>query len=569
MLQKDRRSLQVVAFNTILFISTALILLIGAVTLLNNYIVKMKEYKRETANIMEYAVSLLGTSYLEKAYNSTKKLYNDLPEEIAKDQFSEEYIDYFLELIDEDFWNAYDSLALIREKNKLASLDFIFLDHERKRAVYIIDASNIEEAYIPGQWLSEEDNGIDTQQQMDKVASSKYKIYVGYGDVSGWIATNYLKVYDANGEFLGYCTCDINVTYFIKDLIVEAIVYILICMILIAIVAYRVSRIMRKKMIIPINTLAMTAEEYTKRDKAVEDEDKLFFEGLNIHTNDEIETLYHSLTDMELDIKETMGRIRMMTAEKEKAAAEMDLAARIQVSMLPGNFPLFPDHSEFDIYASMDPAKEVGGDFYDAFLIDPSHLCLVIADVSGKGVPAALFMVISKTVIKHRARMGGSPSEIIEDVNKTLCEGNSEMMFVTVWLAILDITTGEMISVNAGHENPVLMRKNGECELIKTVHGMVLGAVPGLKYENEYCNLSEGDRFFVYTDGLPEATNSQDERLTEPVMFEIIQKHSADDNRMLLQNIRSDVDSFVKDAPQFDDLTMLVIEYKGKSAGDN
>lgn len=562
-MKRDRVSLQVIAFNGILLMSVALILLIGAVTLVNNFFSTMKSYKRETANLMEYAVSLLGVHYLENAYSVTKRKYEEIPETISENQFSDEYITYFAEIIDDDFWDAYDSLALIREKNKLASLAFFFTDTKRQRAVYVIDGYDIDKAYIPGQWLSREDNDIDTPEMMEEVASSNLILHVGYGKVNGWIATNYLKVFDTNGEFIGYCTCDVNVTDFFNRLIGSAFVYILFFMIVVAFIAYSASRIMKKRIIIPINTLAVAAEGYTQRDKTVEEEQKPFFEGLAIHTNDEIETLYHSLADMETDIKNTMCRIREMTAEKEKAAAEMELAAKIQASMLPSSFPLFPDHNEFDIFASMDPAKEVGGDFYDAFLIDSGHLCLVIADVSGKGVPAALFMVISKTVLNHRARMGGTPSKILEDVNNTLNENNSEMMFVTVWLAIMDLKTGAIIAANAGHENPVLIRKDGKCELIKTEHGMVLGALKDMKYKDEYYDLGKGDRVFVYTDGLPEATNAQNERLTENGMFEIIQKYKNDDNNLLLQDIRIDVDEFVKEAPQFDDLTMMVVEYKG------
>lgn len=181
-------------------------------------------------------------------------------------------------------------------------------------------------------------------------------------------------------------------------------------------------------------------------------------------------------------------------------ATELDLAARIQNGSLPSSFPAYPERGEFDIYASMTPAKEVGGDFYDYFLIDDDHLALVIADVSGKGVPASLFMMSSKILISNRAVLGGTPAEIFEFVNERICENNTLDMFVTVWLGILEISTGKLICSNAGHEFPVF-GKNGKFELMKDKHGMVLGAVPGIKYKNYEVQLEKGETVFVYTDG--------------------------------------------------------------------
>ncbi len=561
-MKKDRVSLQVVAFNSILFFSIALILVIGAVTLINNFFTTMKSYKRETAHNMEYAVSLIGTSYLEKVYEKTRQKYESAPSGV-EDQFSDEYIYHFADIIDDDFWNARDIIVLCREKNHLDSIALFFPDVERQRAVFVIDGYELEDAYVPGQWLSTEDTDIDTPEEMERVASSNVILHVGHGELNGWIATNYIKVFDSAGDFLGYCTCDVDITDFFNRLIGSAIIYIIVFVAFVAFMAYRISRLLKKRIINPINSLAYAAEEYTKRDKTALEDEKSFFENLHIDTNDEIETLYRSLSDMEADINSTMKRIRDMTAEKERAAAEMNLAGKIQSSMLKATFPMFPGRDDFDIYASMDPAKEVGGDFYDAFLIDDEHLGLVIADVSGKGVPAALFMAISMTVIRERARRGGTPSHILYDANNTLYESNSAMMFVTVWLAILNLTTGELIEANAGHEKPVFIKANGECELIKKEHGVVLGIMEGLEQKDEYYTLAPGDKIFVYTDGLPEATNAEEKRLEEPRMFEIIEKYRGDDNETLLKDIRKEVDDFVKDAPQFDDLTMMVVEYKG------
>ena len=280
-------------------------------------------------------------------------------------------------------------------------------------------------------------------------------------------------------------------------------------------------------------------------------------------TGDEIEVLAGTFEELSDRTRDYIKEITEITAEKERIGAELDVAHRIQADMLPKNFPVFPDRKEFDLYANMDPAKEVGGDFYDMFLIDPDHLCMVVGDVAGKGVPAALFMVISKTMIKNRAQMGGKPSEILEEVNNSLSEGNDEMMFVTVWLGILTISTGELITASAGHEYPVIRKNGEEYKLIETENGMVLGAMKRMKYNDVTFTLGAGDCFFMYTDGLPEATNSREKRFENDGMMKAINRHKDEEPVELLRTIREEVDDFVEDAPQFDDLTMLILRYNG------
>ena len=213
-----------------------------------------------------------------------------------------------------------------------------------------------------------------------------------------------------------------------------------------------------------------------------------------------------------------------MISELDRLDQELKLAADIQLSMLPMNFPAFPDRKEFDLYASMRPAKEVGGDFYDFFLIDEDHLALVIADVSGKGIPAALFMMISKTLIKNQMMSGCDPAAALERVNQQLYERNSSMMFVTVWLAVLEISTGKGVVCNAGHENPALRRENEDFELLKYKHGKIVGVSKSAKYENREFELGPGDSIFVYTDGVPEATNDAMELFGEERLRETLNR---------------------------------------------
>ncbi len=242
---------------------------------------------------------------------------------------------------------------------------------------------------------------------------------------------------------------------------------------------------------------------------------------------------------------------------------ELNMATEIQMSMLPLTFPAFPDRSEFDIYASMDPAKEVGGDFYDFFLIDDDHLATVIADVSGKGVPAALFMMSSKILLNDHATIGGSPAEILERVNKLVYANNKAHMFVTVWLGILEISTGKLTSASAGHEYPMI-NVNGKYELLKDKHGLAIGAMPNSKYKDTEITLNKGDSVFVYTDGVAEATDANNKLFGTDRTLEALNAIQAGvSQKEILAGVRSAVDAFVKEAPQFDDLTMLGLKYFG------
>ena len=292
-------------------------------------------------------------------------------------------------------------------------------------------------------------------------------------------------------------------------------------------------------------------------------DDNLRFEMEDVYkTGDEIELLAGAFSELSGKTVQYIKKVMEVTAEKERIGAELDLANRIQADMLPKDFPLFPDRNEFSLYATMTPAKEVGGDFYDSFLMDEDHLVMVIGDVSGKGVPAALFMVISKTLLKSRALRGGTPAEILFDVNNSLCDGNSSSLFVTVWIGILTISTGHVIESNAGHEHPAVYRAaEDKFELIKRKHFIALGSMEGIPYKDDEFDIEDGDMIFVYTDGVPEAQNSADELFNTDRMLEALNRHRKDEPEELLDHIHEDVNEFVGDAPQFDDLTMLAMKY--------
>jgi serine phosphatase RsbU (regulator of sigma subunit) len=252
-----------------------------------------------------------------------------------------------------------------------------------------------------------------------------------------------------------------------------------------------------------------------------------------------------------------------LALKNERITAELSLATRIQANSLPKVFPPFPDRKEFDLYASMTPAKEVGGDLYDFFLIDDDHLCLVIGDVSGKGIPAALFMMVASSLIYHAAMKETSPAKVLTLVNEQICSRNPEEMFVTVWLAVLEISTGRLTATSAGHEYPALKKAGESFELFKDRHGVAVGAMDGVRYREYTIDLEPGAKIFVYTDGVAEATNSNEELFGTDRMIAALRNGENGTPQDVLKAVKAGVDEFVGKAPQFDDLTMLCLQYMG------
>ncbi len=288
-----------------------------------------------------------------------------------------------------------------------------------------------------------------------------------------------------------------------------------------------------------------------------------------IHNQDEIGILAGSIDQMELQIVSYVDNLTRVTAEKERISTELDMAAGIQKSQLPMIFPPYPDRSEFHIFASMTPAKTVGGDFYDFFLVDNDHLALVIADVSGKGIPAALFMMISRILIKTRLQNGETPGETLYNVNNQLLDGSETGMFVTVWIAVIEISTGNGVAVNAGHEHPVLRRANGDFELVLYKHSPAIATMEDLSFKEHTFTLYPGDCIFVYTDGVAEATNAHEELFGTTRMLDALNKDPYAELEVLLNNVKNAINEFVGDAEQFDDITMLSISYSGPTQSQN
>ena len=295
--------------------------------------------------------------------------------------------------------------------------------------------------------------------------------------------------------------------------------------------------------------------------------------GTAAFTIGEFETMRREIDRTSLALKDQMETIRQMERERmeqenmikaqERIVQELSTARQIQRSVLPHIFPPFPDRKEIDLFASMDPARDVGGDFYDFFFVDEDHLCLVIADVSGKGIPAALFMMFAKRIIEDYASAEYSVSKVLEKTNEVLCDNNQAEMFVTVWLGILEISTGRVTAANAGHEYPVIGKKDGGFALLKDKHGFVIGGMEGVRYREYVIQMNPGDKLFVYTDGVPEATAAGGEMFGTERMTAALNARADGSPADILRTVKSAVDAFVGDAEQFDDLTMMCLEYKG------
>lgn len=286
---------------------------------------------------------------------------------------------------------------------------------------------------------------------------------------------------------------------------------------------------------------------------------------LEVHTGDEIETLANAFNHMTASLQQHIRDLTAVTAEKERIGAELNVATKIQKDMLPNIFPAFPERREFDIYATMDPAKEVGGDFYDFFMVDDTHLAVVMADVSGKGVPAALFMVIAKTIIKNQALTGESLDQVFQRANDQLCENDGEGLFVIAFMGLLDLKDGGFTYVNAGHNPPLLRRKGGTYEYLKLDPGFVLAGLEGMTYDTAHLTLAPGDTLYLYTDGVTEALNPEEELFGEDRLRAALNNPQAIHLPVaqLLPYLRAALEQYARGAEQADDITMLGITYRG------
>ena len=557
---KKQISLKTKSFRVILIVSLILILL-GSMTGLALYAYgSLHNYKSESRHLINYTLSLEDQEYLEKKFSQTREVYENMPDEVRADPKSESFVEACLPLLDKEFFAARDILVKCREETEQKNVAFVFTDPSHSALVYVIDGDEEAWAFLPGQWIKAD---LDTIKDIEK---SKWRLTITHEDEYGWVGTDYAAIYDTKGKQIGYAIMDLDLNYFIGRISGFLAVLLPAAAMLVLFLAFLSSGLLRKHIISHLTSMADAAREYTALDKVNQPDDAPFvFEGLDINTSDELEELWHSMSEMEADFRDSMIRLRSVTAEQERMGAELSIATAIQEGTLPKLSPAFPERNEFDIYASMIPAKEVGGDLYDFFMIDDDHLAMVIADVSGKGVSAALFMVIAKTLIQNQAELGGQdPADVLSHVNAKLMRINKASMFVTTWMSILTISTGELIYVDAGHEYPAIRRNGGSFELIDDVRGLPVAVSGKTKFISDTFVLHPGDTLYVYTDGVPDASNKAGEMFGRERMLEALNEEPDAAPEILDRNVKAKLASFVKDAPQFDDITMLTFRYNGR-----
>ena len=463
---------------------------------------------------------------------------------------------------DEEYDNQLDILRRIQSAN---SVDCIYiLEMRETETCTIMDTDpEMEFGHVDPlvQPMSQEDDSL---------------VYISNTDSYGWLCSAMVWMRDDSGH--GYAVMCVDIS--MNDVMADRMDFLRVVLfaILLAMVAACVILVLlvNRFVVNPINQVARAALQYVsdrrtsegrsastgvRRISTGEDgEERSAISKLNIRTGDEIQALSEAIKTMELEINEYIQDLTTVTAEKERIGAELNVATQIQADMLPRIFPAFPEREEFDVYATMNPAKEVGGDFYDFFLVDDDHLAVVIADVSGKGVPAALFMVIAKTLIKNHAQNQEAPGTVFTQTNEQLCEGNDAGLFVTGWMGVLEISTGKFVYVNAGHNPPLLKRAGGTFEWLKSRPGFVLAGMEGVRYRENTLQLEPGDRLYLYTDGVTEATNSHEELFGDERLQNALNEYMDLPVEQFLPKIKECIDAFVGDADQFDDITMLELD---------
>ena len=511
-------------------------------------------YSFNIEDLIEYRDLILSEEYqgMRKEAHEAKK-----PEILEKWMSEKSITGYGYDQNGDPVWTLLDEYystdSLLAAISEMSGVDTTFLQVDVNGVTYNL-ADPTEDIFYIGsieRSIDEFENFEDNAPVPPTVYHSQY----------GWLCTTLEPVMDPEtGKAICLVGADVDMTEIMTErhtFFLNTILFVTVF----TVAAILISMVLLRRVAVdPLKKLADAATGFareTHRNFTKEDVIKL-----NIKSEDEIGKLYREIRSMQNRIVDYTDNLTRVTAEKERVNTELRTASQIQEAMLPDVFPAFPDRGEFDLYASMTPAKEVGGDFYDFFLIDEDHLALVIADVSDKGVPAALFMMSSKILINYRTREGGTPGEILTAVNAQLSRDNKSKMFVTVWLGILEVSSGLLRCSSAGHEYPVL-RQNGVFSLFRDKHGLVLGALARSKYRDYEIELHPGDAIFVYTDGVPEASNDSGEFYGMERMTEALNRTADRAPQGILQAVREDVDAFTGEAKQFDDLTMLCLEYNG------
>lgn len=575
---KSKVILVVLLFTVILSTCTVMLSYLTYTNSFQNY------YESLAGSIAKSTASVVDKRQVEAVADEVLKTYQRICDETggAPDlsAFSQEELEaYYAEFHYitgmPEYQELLELLNQLREDNGVVSLYLGYHELNTMKDLYLVDAS-AEESCIPGDY----DNVEADQVEQLRAGNFDMPAYITNYPDYGWLCSASATIENADGEVIGVALVDISMNEIMGDAQEFLQTLILLIAVVALIMAGLILLLVNRTIVLPINQMARAALQYVsdrrtsegrsastgvRRISTGEDgEEHSAISKLNIRTGDEIQALSEAIKTMELEINEYIQDLTTVTAEKERIGAELNVATQIQADMLPRIFPAFPEREEFDVYATMNPAKEVGGDFYDFFLVDDDHLAVVIADVSGKGVPAALFMVIAKTLIKNHAQNQEAPGTVFTQTNEQLCEGNDAGLFVTGWMGVLEISTGKFVYVNAGHNPPLLKRAGGTFEWLKSRPGFVLAGMEGVRYRENTLQLEPGDRLYLYTDGVTEATNSHEELFGDERLQNALNEYMDLPVEQFLPKIKECIDAFVGDADQFDDITMLALDYQSK-----
>ncbi len=526
-----------------------------------------REYRKLTFHLSNMAAAVIDIEEVQKEAAAVLDIFDSIPENEKGD--GRDNIERFMSVRTPAFERMRKLLMDMRIRGEAITAYTAAMDPEHHRQIFIADSDTSDTFCPPGSFdIIEEDtfaglmrgysDDMDSLYGTPKLTSvlSDTEQY-GYRCMAG-------KKLFAHGKYVVYIFFETDMNEVAKLSRTFFTQYCLIVLILDVLVVALSERALERGVVAPINELADAAKAYYE-DSIQDRREGQYFSRLDIHTGDEIENLSLTMKAMESELSDYVERVSRDSAERERIGTELNLAMRIQSSMLPHVFPPFPDVSVFDIYASMEAAKEVGGDFYDFFMIDSDHLGLVMADVSGKGIPAALFMMISKILIKTRAQSGLSPAQILKAVNEQICSNNREDMFVTVWLGVLELSTGRLTASNAGHEYPIISSEDGSFELFRDRHGFVIGGMSSSKYTDYTIDLAPGSCIFLYTDGVMEAANREGERFGSDRLIKVLNSNSEKTPKEIIDAVSIAADNFSMDTDQFDDITMLCLRYNGES----
>ncbi len=520
-------------------------------------------YQRMTANIVRSAALALDAEAVKGYTETVWEIYEkNLAPEFQSEEEYLEYLGTFSVVEDQGYEELKAQLERLRVANDAQSLYIVRMDKESMTCVYVADPDTSENGCPAGTWDIIYEQNYEAMEHPE----DGFPAYITNSEY-GWLCSAGAAILDDNGSVIAHVMVDVSMDEIMKDR-KDFLVYL--CLILAALMAvelFLMYQAASRSVVAPIKALMNAADSYISDRSSQEQERKTAIEALEIHTGDELEHLSDAIKKMERDINNYIENLALVTAEKERIGAELNVARDIQASMLPCIFPAFPGRQEFDIYATMNPAKEVGGDFYDFFMVDERHIAVVMADVSGKGVPAALFMVIGKTLIKDYTQPGSSLGDVFMKVNDLLCENNQEGMFITAFEGVLDLVTGEFVFVNAGHEQPFITDEEGNYRAYETKAGFVLAGLEGIPYQQGSITLKPGDRIFLFTDGVSEATNGQMELYGRGRLEQVLNANRDKEPGELLPIVKADIDGFVGDAPQFDDITMLNMCFYKKMEG--